>query len=109
MKTIFCIILSVTCEHQGQVGLTFYITFTKSRQDSLSLNIVSFGQKASVPNCSLLLLVLQNDLFKVAQGPGLNETGVLQGVGAEDSIPLMLVYLTEFSSSLEVLNDTLGQ
>lgn len=62
-----------------------------------------------MPICSLLLLVLQNDLLKVAQGPGLNETGALQGVGVEDSIPLMLVYLTEFSSSLEVLNGTLGQ
>ena len=49
-----------------------------------------------MPNCSFLLLVLQNDLLTVAPGPGLNEKGVVGGQG-EESIPLMLVYLTEFS------------
>lgn len=40
---------------------------------------------------SFLLFVLQNDLLKVAQGPGLNKIEVGGGVGRE-SIPLMLVY-----------------
>ena len=38
-----------------------------------------------MPNCSFLLLVLQNDLLKFAPGPGLNEKGV--GVGRERRAP----------------------
>lgn len=50
-----------------------------------------------MPNCSFLLFVLQNDLLKVAQGPDLNKMEVGGGAGREKSIPLMLVYLAEFS------------